>query len=239
MLRIFNNNIPFFVILTLGSITALIFCIRRAKGFSISNIMLKIASSLSFILTGVVALLCNPEQYAYGALIIFGGALGMCGDITLDLKGLHPASKDSYMLSGFIFFLIGHVFYEAALLYHTKMKLSVVLICLAACIVFSFLNLASAKITKYVFGKYTFIVWLYSIFLAFTTALSIAAMITTNFEKTYIIMTIGSLLFMLSDLILSGTYFGEGQDKPIHYFTNHFTYYAAQFLIMSSIIIAR
>ena len=238
MLKVFNNSIPFYVILAMGSITALIFCIKRAKGFSISNIMLKIASSLSFILTGVVALLCNPEQYAYGALIIFGGALGMCGDITLDLKGLHPDNKDSYMLSGFIFFLIGHVFYETALIYHTKLKLSIVLICLAACIVFSFLNLASAKITKYEFGQYKFIVWLYSIFLALTTALSIAAMITSHFEKPYVIMSVGSVLFMLSDLILSGTYFGEGQDKPIHYFTNHFTYYAAQFLIMSSIVAA-
>ena len=238
MLKVFNNSIPFYVILAMGSITAIIFCIKRAKGFSISNIMLKIASSLSFILTGVVALLCNPEQYAYGALIIFGGALGMCGDITLDLKGLHPDNKDSYMLSGFIFFLIGHVFYETALIYHTKLKLSIVLICLAACIVFSFLNLASAKITKYEFGQYKFIVWLYSIFLALTTALSIAAMITSHFEKPYVIMSVGSVLFMLSDLILSGTYFGEGQDKPIHYFTNHFTYYAAQFLIMSSIVAA-
>ncbi len=239
MIRMFTNNIPYFVIAGMGAVVTLIFCIRRSKGFSISNVMLKIASSLSFILSGVAALLCNPEQYAYGALIIFGGALGMCGDITLDLKGLHPDNKDSYMLSGFIFFLIGHVFYETALIYHTRMKISIILICLAACIVFSFLNLASAKITKYNFGQYKCIVWLYTIFLAFTTALSIAAMITTHFEKPYIVMTVGALLFMLSDLILSGTYFGEGQDKPVHYFTNHFSYYAAQFLIMGSILVMK
>ena len=236
MEKIFANNIPYFVVMALGAILTLIFCIRRAKGFSISNVMLKIASSLSFILSGVAALLCNPEQYAYGGLIIFGGALGMCGDITLDLKGLHPESKHPYMLSGFIFFLIGHVFYETALIYKSGLKLSIILICLAACIAFSFLNLASAKITKYEFGQYKFIVWLYTIFLAFTTALSIAAMIITHFEAPYVIMTIGAALFMLSDLILSGTYFGVGQDKPIHYFTNHLSYYAAQFVIMASVL---
>ena len=236
MEKIFSAGIPFYVVLILGSIMSLIFCINRAKGFSVRNLMLKIASSLSFIMIGVAALLCNPGQYIYAAFIIFGGALGMCGDITLDLKGLHEEYKDQYMLSGFIFFLIGHVFFESGLIVKSGLSFKIILICLAACIVFSFLNLASAKITKYVFGKYTFIVWLYSIFLAFTTALSIAAMITTHFEKPYIIMSVGSVLFMLSDLILSGTYFGEGQDKPIHYFTNHFTYYAAQILIMSSIM---
>ena len=239
MIRLFTNNIPYFVVAGMGAVVTLIFCIRRAKGFSISNVMLKIASSLSFILSGVAALLCNPEQYAYGGLIIFGGALGMCGDITLDLKGIHPESKHPYMLSGFIFFLIGHVFYETALIYKSNLKLSVILICFAACIAFSFLNLASAKITKYNFGNYKFIVWLYTIFLAFTTALSIAAMIITHFEKPYIIMTIGGALFMLSDLILSGTFFGEGQDKPVHYFTNHLSYYAAQFVIMSSVLIMK
>lgn len=238
MLKVFDNNIPYYVVLALGSITALVFCIRRAKGFSISNIMLKIASSLSFILTGVAALLCNPDQYVYGGLIIFGGALGMCGDITLDLKGIHSESERPYMLSGFIFFLLGHVFYEGAIIYKSKLDVSIILICLASSVVFSFLNLLSSKITKYDFGEFKFIVFLYTIFLAFTTALSIACMIVTHFDKQYIVLCVGCLLFMLSDLILSGTFFGEGQDKPVHYFTNHFTYYAAQFIIMSSIIVA-
>ncbi len=231
-------GIPYFVVLGCGCIVTLIFCIRRAKGFSVSNVMIKIASSLCFILTGVAALICNPDNYLYAGLIIFGGALGMCGDITLDLKGIHEDHKDGYMLSGFVFFLIGHVFYQAAIIYKAKLKAPVILICLACCIVFSVLNLLSAKITRYEFGKYKFIVFLYTIFLALTTALSIAAMIISGFEKPYIVLTVGALMFMLSDLILSGTYFGEGQDKPIHYFTNHFTYYAAQYLIAASILIS-
>ncbi len=230
------SGIPYFAILGCGCIVTLIFCIRRSRGFSVSNVMIKIASSLCFILTGVAALICNPDNYLYAGFIIFGGALGMCGDITLDLKGIHEEHKDGYMLSGFVFFLIGHLFYQAGIIYKSKLKLNIILICFAACIVFSILNLLSAKITKYEFGKYKLIVFLYTIFLAFTTALSIAAMIISGFDKKYIVLTVGALLFMLSDLILSGTYFGEGQDKPVHYFTNHFTYYAAQYLIAATIL---
>ena len=230
------NGIPYFVLLGAGCIVSLIFCIKRAKGFSISNIMLKIASSLCFILTGVAALICNPGNYLYAGLIIFGLVLGMCGDITLDLKGLHENHKDSYMLSGFIFFLIGHLFYQAAIIKQAALKWWIVLICLAGCVVFSILNLLSAKITKYEFGKYKFIVFLYTVFLAMTTALSAVSMIMSHFEPEFIMLTVGAVMFMLSDLILSGTYFGKGQDKPIHYFTNHLTYYAAQYLIAASIL---
>ncbi|MBQ7740682.1 MAG: hypothetical protein IJT65_05560 [Eubacterium sp.] len=239
MEKILDSGLLFYVIITLGSIFSLIFCINRAKGFSVRNLMLKIASSLCFILTGVAALLCNPKNYVYAGFIIFGAALGMCGDITLDLKGIHNENKDGYMLSGFVFFLIGHVFYSAGIIYATAMKVYIILICLAACVAFSFLNLLSVKITKYDFGKFKLITFLYTIFLALTTALSIAAMITTHFEKQYVILAIGAVLFMLSDLILSGTYFGEGQDKPVHYFTNHLAYYAAQYFIVASIFFTK
>lgn len=225
------------ITLIIGTIVTLIFCFKRAKGFSVPNIFWKIASSLLFLLTGVVAIIQKPENAVYGALIVFGGILGMCGDITLDLKGIYRQDEKPFMFSGFIFFLIGHIFYETAIILHSKLELKVILICVAACIVFSVLNLLSAKITKYVFGDYKFIVFLYTIFLSLTVALSAAAMILTHFDRPYIVLTVGGVLFMLSDLILSGTYFGEGQDKPFHYFTNHLTYYAAQFVIMSSILL--
>ena len=236
MPSVITSGLLFYVTLGIGSAVALIFCIRRAKGFSISNIMLKIAASLCFILTGVSALICNPGDYLYAGLIIFGGVMGMCGDITLDLKGLHIEFKHPYMLSGFIFFLIGHLFYQAAVITFAKINLITVVLCIIGCLIFGVLNLLSAKITKYDFAEYKTIVYIYSVILALTTALSAVAMFTSNYSPRFIIMTVGGLLFMLSDLILSGTYFGKGQDKPIHYFTNHFTYYAAQFLIMSSII---
>ena len=227
----------FYVIsLVLGAVVALIFCIKRAKGFSVSNLLWKIAASLCFILTGVAALITHPENVFYGAMILFGGTLGMCGDITLDLKGIYPQNEKPFMYSGFIFFLIGHLFYQAGILYTARLSTVTMLICVAVCIVFGVLNLLSEKLMKLHYGEYKWIVFLYSIVLALTVAFSVAAMIASGFNKAYIVLTVGGVLFMLSDLILSGTYFGEGKDKPVHYFTNHFAYYASQFVIMASIL---
>ena len=44
-----------------------------------------------------------------------------------------------------------------------------------------------------------------------------------------------SLFASISDLILSGTYFGEGKDRPVDVITNHAAYYIAQFIIATSI----
>ena len=84
-------------------------------------------------------------------------------------------------------------------------------------------------------GKYRGIVLLYAIFLTMTTVTSILAAFVTH-SKSMIIMSIGSVLFLLSDVVLNFTYFGRGWNKPIHIFINHFLYYAGQYLIASSII---
>ena len=39
------------------------------------------------------------------------------------------------------------------------------------------------------------------------------------------------------DLILSGTYFGEGKNRPVDIVTNHVTYYIAQFVIAGSLLL--
>ena len=51
-------------------------------------------------------------------------------------------------------------------------------------------------------------------------------------------MAIGSILFLLSDAVLSNTFFGRGKDKPFHLFINHFLYYAGQYLIAASVVFA-
>ena len=55
-------------------------------------------------------------------------------------------------------------------------------------------------------------------------------------EMTLNFMFVGGVLFLLSDLILSGTYFGEGKRRPVDIVTNHVAYYAAQFVIASAVM---
>ena len=226
----------YYIVLPFGLIVSLIFCIKRAGGFSISNLMLKSVSSLCYLLTAVFALISNPTANIYGSLIIFGGALGLVGDILLDLKGIYKKDESTYLMGGFIFFLIGHVFYSAAIIFQTRLKWWIILICVCASLVFSWLNLLSAKFTKVHFGAYRGIVFGYTIFLAFTLALSIAAMLTTHFSKPYTILAVGAALFTISDAILSNTFFGRNKDSAMYFFTNHASYYAGQYLIAASIL---
>ena len=226
----------YYIVLPFGLIVSFIFCLKRAKGYSISNLMLKSVSSLCYLLTAVFALISNPVASVYGSLIIFGGALGLVGDILLDLKGIYKKDESTYLKGGFIFFLVGHLFYSTAIIYSALLKPWIVLLCVALSAIFSFLNLLSAKITKVHFGAYRGIVYIYTIFLALTMSLSIAAMIITHFQKGYVILAIGSVLFTLSDAILSNTFFGRNKDSAFYLFTNHLSYYAGQYLIAASIM---
>ena len=69
-----------------------------------------------------------------------------------------------------------------------------------------------------------------------TTAVSVVSMFTLHFQKGYILMTVGAVLFLLSDAVLSNTFFGRGKDKKHHLFINHFLYYAGQYLIAASVL---
>ena len=226
----------YYIVLPFGLIVSFIFCLKRGKGFSISNLMLKSVSSLCYLLTAAFALMSNSSAYVYGSLIIFGGALGLVGDILLDLKGIYKKDESTYLKGGFIFFLVGHVFYSTAILYSARLKYWIVLICVAFSFLFSYCNLLSAKFTKVHFGAYRGIVFVYSVFLAFTLSLSVAAAIVSHFSKGYVILALGAILFTLSDAILSNTFFGRNKDSFMYFFTNHLSYYAGQYLIAASIL---
>lgn len=226
----------YYIVLGLGLVVSFIFCIKRANGFSVSNLLFKTTSSLCYLLTAVFALLENSTALTYGSLIIFGGALGLCGDISLDLKGIYKKDQSTYLKAGFIFFLIGHIFYSAAIIYMIRLTWWQAFICAVAALLVAIFNNVSAKITKVHFGAYRRIVFCYVIFLGFTMVLGIAAAILSKFEKRFVLLGIGAILFALSDIVLSSTYFGKDKDGKFYFFINHFLYYAGQYLIASSIL---
>ena len=68
--------------------------------------------------------------------------------------------------------------------------------------------------------------------------LSISLVIMYKFDNwTLNLMAIGGILFASSDLILSGTYFGIGKERPIDITINSVLYYIAQFAIAFSILV--
>ena len=90
----------------------------------------------------------------------------------------------------------------------------------------------NASITTIIIFFSIYLVVIYGFFLFSMTlsALSLSIMMGFN-NVTLIMMFAGGLLFTISDLILSGTYFGKGKERPVDIITNSVTYYAAQFVI--------
>lgn len=226
----------YYIVLAVGVVVSLVFCYQRRLGFSIKNLLFKSVSSLCYLLTAVFALIHNSDAYTYGSLIIMGGALGLVGDILLDLKGIYKQHESTYLKGGFIFFLVGHIFYTCAVIYSLKIKWWLVLISAVVSAVVGIATVAMANVMKVHYGAYRRIVAVYVAFLTMTTVTSILAAVISKFQKGYILMAIGATLFLLSDLVLSGTFFGRGKDKPQHLFINHFLYYAGQYLIAASVM---
>lgn len=229
----------YYIVLAVGVVVSLIFCYQRRLGFSIKNLLFKSVSSLCYLLTAVFALIHNSSAYTYGSLIIMGGALGLVGDILLDLKGVYKQDEKVYLKGGFIFFLVGHIFYTCAVIYSLRIKWWLVLISVVVSAVIGYATVAMANVMKVHYGAYRRIVAVYVAFLAMTTVISIIAVFVSSFQKGYILMAVGSVLFLLSDAVLSNTFFGRGNDKPIHYFINHFLYYAGQYLIAASVMFVK
>lgn len=225
----------YYVVLTLGVIFSCAFCILRMRGCSIQNLILKTISSLCFLLTGVFALINNPNAGTYGSVLIMGGALGLVGDILLDLKGIYKKDANAYLKGGFLFFLTGHLFYIGAIIYTMRLKWYLVLICALLSAAISAVTVASANIMKVHYGKFRRVVFEYVSVLTMTTLLSIASAYIYKTKAT-IILAAGAILFLLSDAILSGMYFGKNQDTKPRRLINHICYYAGQYLIMSSIL---
>lgn len=229
----------YYVVLAVGVVVSLIFCVQRSRGYSVKNLIFKSVSSLCYLLTAVFALINHSEAYTYGSLIIMGGALGLVGDILLDLKGIYKQQERIYLKAGFIFFLVGHIFYIFSIIYSLKIKWWLVLIAAVISIVIGVMTVAMANVMKVHYGAYRKIVAVYVAFLAMTMVTAIIAAFVSEFQKGYVIMAVGSILFMLSDAVLSNTFFGRGKDKPFHLFINHFLYYSGQYLIAASVMFVK
>lgn len=226
----------YYLALGVGVVVSLGFTISRASGNSFKNLIFKTIASLLFILTGVFAVIENEGAFKYGALIIMGGALSLVGDILLDLKGIYLNDADKYLFGGFSFFLTAHLFFSGAIIYFTEILWWQVLVCVVVSVVVAALVVASADLLKVQYGKFKGIVFSYSAILCITNATAICAAIISG-EKYMILMAAGATLFTLSDAVLNNTYFGKDYDKGFWLFLNHFFYYAAQYLIASSIFL--
>lgn len=226
----------YWIMLSVGIAATGVFLFLRVKKGGIAALYAKAVASLCFISTAFAATNANRDFLTFGSWMSFGLVLGMLGDVWLDLKWIYLQDKDSYLYSGFISFLLGHICFNVALYMSYDWTPLTLGISIAAAIIISLGNLLMGKPLKMNYGKFKLILFLYTAVLAMTMVSSIIAAIATGFQKVWVVMAIGGILFTLSDAILSGMFFGENKNTKPNIFANHFLYYAAQFCMAATIL---
>ena len=224
--------------LAAGMAAVAVFLVLRVKCGGFKGLFSKATASFFFLLTALCAAAANPGHGVYAVLIVFGLALGLSGDIWLDLKWIYKTDADKFLNAGFIAFMIGHLFYIGAVFASCgKWTALSVLLPVTASVIVSLGNIIiSEKLMKLKFGKFRAIVGAYTFLLFMTFAVSFSAMILNSFAKQWILMSAGGLLFAFSDAVLSTMYFKEGGNTKANIIINHVSYYAAQFIIASSVL---
>lgn len=219
-----------------GFISLILFIVRCKDKRSVQGVYTKNMTSIMFIFTAVMATFNNPTQWQYGFMLTCGLIFGMLGDIYLDLKWVYPDDMKKYLEYGFICFGFGHLFYMGGMFVAAGLTFKHILIAAVVGSVVAVGNLLLEKPMKQDFGKFRAIVTVYSFILAMMVATSVISAIVTG-EKSFIVYAVGAVSFLISDLILSPMYFGEGKNTPANFILNHVTYYAGQYLIAFSILL--
>lgn len=228
-----------YIFLCLGIIITIVFLTKRTAKVTLNVAFLKSVASMCFILTGLFSFVGNEScPRIVGALVAVGAAWGMLGDIALDLKYIFKKYEESYLTAGFGSFLVGHIFYSAAMVnIYGVDKMPVIFACVVALVSLLFVMI-SEPLLKVKYGKFKKITALYMTVLGATVGLSIGYAISTGFDVSAILLAVGFLLFLASDAVLAGLYFSLDSKKRVHrpdIVLNHSLYYAAQFTIAISL----
>lgn len=226
------------VFIALGAICVTLFVIGKVKKYSVKETIVKSVASLFFIAVAAVNLRYKG-LHILPLFVVLGLICGLCGDIWLELKVVYKEQDTEFTYAGFVSFALGHVFYITGMyleFFHEGDNVLFIILPLLVGLIAGFCNLFLAKLSKQDFGKYKAICVLYGSLLFSFFLVNISLNIMHGFQNTtLIILLVGSVLFVLSDLILSGTYFGEGKERPIDLISNSITYYTAQYVIAFSL----
>lgn len=229
----------YWALLIVGILATAVFLVLRVQRGGIAALYAKAVASLCFIATAIAATNENRLFLDFGSWMTFGLVFGLLGDVWLDLKWIYLQDKDSYLYSGFIFFLLGHVCFVTAVFKVGPYTPASLIVAFAAALVIALVAILMEKPLKMHYGKFKWIVFLYSFMLALTMTMSMTLAVLTGFEKMWTVMSVGGLLFLLSDLVLSGMYFGEGKNTSFNVILNHTLYYAAQFIMAATVLFAK
>ena len=232
------------LLVILGAICVTNFLRNRLRKPGAKSLLWKAGTSVCFLAVAFCGLWQSRGQEsgsAFSLLVTAGLFFGLLGDIWLDLKWNCPEENDRYTFAGFWCFAAGHICFLTALIRFGGKDWSTagIVIPLALAAVLGIAVGMGEKLLSLDYGRFKSITMFYGALLIGTVLTSGSCILQAHFENSkFVLMFIGGVLFLISDLILSGTYFGKGKDRPADIISNHVFYYAAQFVIAFAVSVA-
>jgi len=230
------------LLLVCGAVLLFLYIREKIKAYSVKAVLLKSAVSVVFIMVGIYGAWLSASKGNVSLLcpfVVLGLLCGLLGDIWLDLKYIFPEKDEPFTYAGFCVFGVGHILYIIGMLltcYPSGKPMTLIVPFLLA-LVLSVGNAVLEKPMKLNYGKFKPIVIAYGVILFAMVLISGRLALYYRWEETPLnLLFIGGVFFAISDLILSGTYFGTGKERPIDLALNYITYYAGQFLIASALV---
>ncbi len=230
-----------YLTVVLGLVALVYFLVLRVKKATPLAVMIKSLVSFLFMATAAASLAISRD-YFFSLLILLGLLCGLIGDIVLDVMVVYPQDTKPWRYSGMTAFTIGHIFYMIAI--YTNMPAinaglwAYALIPVILGIIVSSVAVLGASKMGLNYGPYKAFAATYAFLLSFMVGTTGVIAYYSGWPTRWLLMFVGSIMFLVSDLILSQQYFGPEKlmKSPLLIITNHFTYYLAQFLIALSIL---
>ena len=230
------------LLLGCGAAILTLYLAEKLRRYSVKAVLLKGLCSALFMSLAVCAwyksAIGGPLRLL-GLFVIPGLLFGLLGDIWLDLKYVFPEKDEPFTYAGFASFGVGHVLYcmGLCLQYAPGDRPAFVWLPLLLAVMAGLGTAALEKPMKLRYGKFKPVVAAYGVLLFSTLLLSGSLALLHGWrESTLNLFFSGAVLFAISDLILSGTYFGKGKERPVDLLLNYLSYYPAQFLIAFSLL---
>ena len=225
------------ILLVFGALCLTLFLFEKIRGYSLREALIKSFTSFIFIALAAYSNYQNGN-HPFGGFVICALALGMLGDIWLELKYVFKERDRMFTFSGFISFALGHVLYIVGMM--TTLYDNYPWFAFAGPILFGLMCgaivLVMERPLKMKYREYKLICFIYGSLLFTTLGTTLFLCIYNSFQVASLNMLFaGALLFAISDLILSGTYFGQGKERPVDLISNSVTYYMAQYIIAFSL----
>lgn len=200
---------------------------------------LKCTGSFIFIITAVVAALFGGGFSTVALIMIAGFCLSLIGDFWLDLE-----ITDKHILMGIIFFFLAHASYIYAFITVCERDLGAVSAfnkkeIIAVAIVF-IIAAAGSFIVKMDMRKLFVPVAIYSLTICMMVVKSIVMCYDMLVEEkmslpVLVILSLGTLLFIISDIVLAFMYFRDAFTKKMR-IINLTTYFTGQMFMAISLI---